>query len=100
MMPTHCGIHIGASVVDLLQHTWLVLAQVLEDEHDLHVTSCTHLTVQYVMEYEEDKEDVWDKFNSEIFDRKVANMVELLKAGHKFRNQQWGGGDAAEPKYM
>ncbi|WZZ79263.1 hypothetical protein YC2023_099835 [Brassica napus] len=35
-----------------------------------------------------------------IFDRKVANMVELLKAGHKFRNQQWGGGDAAEPKYM
>ncbi|KAF3574879.1 hypothetical protein F2Q69_00060152 [Brassica cretica] len=58
------------------------------------------LTVQHVMEYEEDKEDVWDKFNSEIFDRKVANMVELLKAGHKFRNQQWGGGDAAEPKYM
>jgi len=61
---------------------------------------CLQLTVQYVMEYEEDKEDVWDKFNSEIFDRKVANMVELLKAGHKFRNQQWGGGDAAEPKYM
>ena len=61
---------------------------------------CLQLTVQHVMEYEEDKEDVWDKFNSEIFDRKVANMVELLKAGHKFRNQQWGGGDAAEPKYM
>ncbi|KAG2238978.1 hypothetical protein Bca52824_089838 [Brassica carinata] len=57
---------------------------------------CFQLIVQHVMEYGEDKEDVWGI--SEIFDRKVANMVELLKAGHKFKNHEWGGGDAAEPK--
>ena len=37
---------------------------------------------------------------TEIFNRKIANMVELLKAGHKYRNQEWRVGDAAERKYM
>ena len=27
-------------------------------------------------------------------------MVELLKAGDKYRNQEWRGGDAIERKYM
>ncbi|CAF1707830.1 unnamed protein product [Brassica oleracea] len=36
----------------------------------------------------------------EIFNRKIANMVELLKAGHKYKNQEWRVGDAAERKYM
>ncbi|KAG5390328.1 hypothetical protein IGI04_031869 [Brassica rapa subsp. trilocularis] len=36
--------------------------------------------------HREDKEDGWGEFDSEYFDHKVANMVELLKDEHKFRN--------------
>ena len=39
-----------------------------------------------MVECREDKEDGWGEFDSEYFDHKVANMVELLKDEHKFRN--------------
>ncbi|KAF3512853.1 hypothetical protein F2Q69_00004757 [Brassica cretica] len=70
-----------------------ILAEVLKAEHD------PQLIVQHVIEYGEHEEDVWKKFDCEIFNRKVANMVELLKAGNKYRYQEWGYGDAAEPKF-
>ncbi|WZY82316.1 hypothetical protein YC2023_028700 [Brassica napus] len=54
----------------LPQDTWLVLAEVQEAEHD---PQCG-----------EDKEDGWGEFDGEFFDHKVADMVKLLKVGHKF----------------
>ncbi|KAF3530094.1 hypothetical protein DY000_02039021 [Brassica cretica] len=58
----------------LPQHTGLGLVDVLDAEHD------PKLTVQPMYEPEEDKEDGWGEFDSEIFDRKVAYMVGLVKA--------------------
>ncbi|CAN7072087.1 unnamed protein product [Brassica oleracea var. botrytis] len=55
------------------------------------------LTVQPLYEPGEDKEDGWGEFDSEIFDRKVAYMVGLVKAWHKFSKGEWVGGDADEP---
>ncbi|CAN6915508.1 unnamed protein product [Brassica oleracea] len=55
------------------------------------------LTVQPMYEPGEDKEDGWGEFDSEIFDRKVAYMVGLVKAWHKFSKGEWVGGDADEP---
>ncbi|KAG2310810.1 hypothetical protein Bca52824_022367 [Brassica carinata] len=53
----------------LPQHTRLVLSEMLDVEHDL----------QPMMERGEDKEDGWGEFDCEIFDRKAAYMVELIK---------------------
>ncbi|WZZ26196.1 hypothetical protein YC2023_009597 [Brassica napus] len=77
----------------LPQHTGLGLVDVLDAEHD------PKLTVQPMYEPGEDKEDGWGEFDSEIFDRKVAYMVGLVKAWHKFSKGEWVGGDADEPLY-
>lgn len=53
-----------------------------------------------MVEVDEDRDDGWGVFDCEILDRKVAYMVGLLKAGHKFQKGEWGGGDAAEPLYV
>ncbi|KAF3494697.1 hypothetical protein DY000_02054104 [Brassica cretica] len=53
-----------------------------------------------MMEVDEDRDDGWGVFDCEIFDRKVAYMVDLLKSGHKFQKGEWGGGDASEPVYV
>ena len=53
-----------------------------------------------MMEVDEDREDGWGVFDCEIFDSKVAYMVELVKSGYKFKTGEWGGGDAAEPLYV
>lgn len=57
------------------------------------------LTVQPMYEPGGDKEDGWGEFDCEILGRKVAYMVGLVKAGHKFRKGEWVGGDAEEPIY-
>ncbi|WZZ79281.1 hypothetical protein YC2023_099853 [Brassica napus] len=69
------------------------------------MAGCSHdeslnLTVLPVMEVDEDRDDGWGVFDCEIFDRKVAYMVDLLKSGHKFQKGEWGGGDASEPVYV
>uniref|UniRef100_A0A0D3D7B4 Ubiquitin-like protease family profile domain-containing protein n=1 Tax=Brassica oleracea var. oleracea TaxID=109376 RepID=A0A0D3D7B4_BRAOL len=75
-------------------HTGLVLTDVLYAEHN------PKLTVLPMMEVDEDRDDGWGVFDCEIFDRKVAYMVDLLKSGHKFQKGEWGGGDASEPLYV
>ncbi|KAL0813987.1 hypothetical protein Bca101_070430 [Brassica carinata] len=77
----------------LPQHTGLGLVDVLHAEHD------PKLTVQPMYEPGGDKEDGWGEFDCEILDRKVAYMVGLVKAGHKFSKGKWVGGDAEEPIY-
>ncbi|KAF3529258.1 hypothetical protein DY000_02039018 [Brassica cretica] len=72
---------------------WLGLVDVLDAEHD------PKLTVQPMYKPGKDKEDGWGEFDSEIFDRKVAYMVGLVKTGHKFSIGEWVGGDADEPMY-
>lgn len=57
------------------------------------------VTVQPMYEPGGDKEDGWGEFDCEILGRKVAYMVGLVKAGHKFRKGEWVGGDAEEPIY-
>ncbi|CAN6824126.1 unnamed protein product [Brassica oleracea] len=57
------------------------------------------LTVQPMYEPGGDKEDGWGEFDCEILDRKVAYMVGLVKAGHKFSKGEWVRGDAEEPTY-
>ena len=61
---------------------------------------CLLLIVQPTVECGEDKEDGWGEFDDEFFEYKVADMVKLLKVGHKFRKHKWSGGDAFEPIYM
>nr|VDD37075.1 unnamed protein product [Brassica oleracea] len=75
-------------------HTGLVLTDVLYAEHS------PKLTVLPMMEVDEDRDDGWGVFDCEIFDRKVAYMMNLLKSGHKFQKGEWGGGDASEPLYV
>ncbi|KAG2265366.1 hypothetical protein Bca4012_077269 [Brassica carinata] len=75
-------------------HTGLVLTDVLYAEHN------PKLTVLPMMEVDEDRDDGCGVFDCEIFDRKVAYMVDLLKSGHKFQKGEWGGGDASEPLYV
>ncbi|CAN6823483.1 unnamed protein product [Brassica oleracea] len=75
-------------------HTGLVLTDVL------HAERSPKLAVLPMMEVDEDREDGWGVFDCEIFDRKVAYMVELVKSGYKFKTGEWGGGDAAEPLYV
>ncbi|KAF3540898.1 hypothetical protein F2Q69_00021497 [Brassica cretica] len=75
-------------------HTGLVLTDVLFAENN------PKLTVLPMVEVDEDRDDGWGVFDCEILDRKVAYMVGLLKAGHKFQKGEWGGGDAAEPLYV
>ncbi|KAG2301471.1 hypothetical protein Bca52824_030122 [Brassica carinata] len=65
----------------LPQHTRLVLSEMLDVEHDL----------QPMMERGEDKEDGWGEFDCEIFDRKAAYMVELIKGDINSKN---GSGEA------
>ncbi|CDY19478.1 BnaC04g11210D [Brassica napus] len=77
----------------LPQHTGLGLVDVLHAEHD------PKLTVQPMYEPRGDKEDGWGEFDCEILDRKVAYMVGLVKARHKFSKGEWVGGDAEEPIY-
>ncbi|CAN6824110.1 unnamed protein product [Brassica oleracea] len=77
----------------LPQHTGLGLVDVLDAEHD------PKLTVQPMYEPGGDKEDGWGDFDCEILDRKVAYMVGLVKAGHKFSKGEWVRGDAEEPMY-
>ncbi|KAG2292655.1 hypothetical protein Bca52824_039324 [Brassica carinata] len=75
-------------------HTGLVLTDVL------HAERSPKLAVLPMMEVDEDREDGWGVFDCEIFDSKVAYMVELVKSGYKFKTGEWGGGDAAEPLYV
>ncbi|XP_013632447.1 PREDICTED: uncharacterized protein LOC106337888 [Brassica oleracea var. oleracea] len=77
----------------LPQQMGLGLVDVLHSEHD------PKLTVQPMYEPGGDKEDGWGEFDCEILGRKVAYMVGLVKAGHKFRKGEWVGGDAEEPIY-
>ncbi|CAN7056477.1 unnamed protein product [Brassica oleracea var. botrytis] len=79
---------------NLPTHTGLVLTDVLYAEQS------PKLTVLPMMEVDEDRDDGWGVFDCEIFDRKVAYMVDLLKSGHKFQKGEWGGGDASEPVYV
>ena len=48
------------------------------------------LTVLPMMEVDEDRDDGWSVFDCEIFVRKVAYIVDLLKSGHKFQKGEWG----------
>ncbi|KAL0792629.1 hypothetical protein Bca101_064006 [Brassica carinata] len=69
----------------LPQHTRLVLSEMLDVEHDLQAW------MQLMMERGEDKEDGWGEFDCEIFDRKAAYMVELIKGDINSKN---GSGEA------
>ncbi|KAF8117709.1 hypothetical protein N665_0008s0063 [Sinapis alba] len=87
----------------LPQHSGLPLSGVLEAEHDPQVRFgsffCIMLKVQPMAERGADEDEGWGEFDCEINDRKVAYVIELLNNGHVFRKEEWGGGDAAEPKY-
>nr|VDD43125.1 unnamed protein product [Brassica oleracea] len=80
----------------LPQHTGLGLVDVLHAEHDPKVSGSL---IFPMYEPGGDKEDGWGEFDCEILDRKVAYMVGLVKAGHKFSKGKWVGGDAEEPIY-
>lgn len=57
----------------------------------LSVYARMQLIVQPMMERGEDKEDGWGEFDCEIFDRKAAYMVELIKGDINSKN---GSGEA------
>lgn len=78
----------------LPQHIELVLAEVKKADHN------PQLTVQSIWSVERTKRMAGGKFDSESFDCKVANMVELLKARHKFIKHKWKSDDAFKPMYM
>ncbi|KAF3590253.1 hypothetical protein DY000_02023644 [Brassica cretica] len=91
-------------------HTGLVLTDVLYAEHSPKVYMWStdvnlYMWINFIdgspyMEVDEDRDDGWGVFDCEIFDRKVAYMVDLLKSGHKFQKGEWGGGDASKPLYV
>uniref|UniRef100_M4FBI6 Uncharacterized protein n=1 Tax=Brassica campestris TaxID=3711 RepID=M4FBI6_BRACM len=52
-----------------------------------------------MMEISGTHEERWAAWDDEKYDKKMENMLGMIKNGHVFSKSDWGGGDAGDPIY-
>ncbi|WZZ49084.1 hypothetical protein YC2023_049191 [Brassica napus] len=77
----------------LPQHAGLTVVDLRKTEHD------AGLVVQPMMEISGTHDERWAAWDDEKYDKKVDNMLGMIKIGHVFSKGDWGGGDGGDPIY-
>ncbi|CAN6824781.1 unnamed protein product [Brassica oleracea] len=77
----------------LPQHAGLTVVDLRKAEHD------AGLVVQPMMEISGTHDERWAAWDDEKYDKKVDNMLGMIKIGHVFSKGDWGGGDGGDPIY-
>nr|VDC59945.1 unnamed protein product [Brassica rapa] len=57
------------------------------------------LVVQPMMEISGTHDERWAAWDDEKYDKKVENMLGMIKNGYAFSKGDWGGGDVGDPIY-
>nr|VDC96207.1 unnamed protein product [Brassica rapa] len=77
----------------LPQHAGLTVVDLRKAEHDVG------LVVQPMMEISGTDDERWAAWDDEKYDKKMDNMLGMIKSGHVFSKGDWGGGDGGDPIY-
>ncbi|KAF3526010.1 hypothetical protein F2Q69_00050399 [Brassica cretica] len=78
----------------LPQHAGLNVVDLRKAEHN------PRLAVLSMMEISGTHDDRWAAWDNEKYDKKVDNLLGLIKSGHVFSKGDWGGGDGGEPIFV
>ncbi|CAN7120352.1 unnamed protein product [Brassica rapa subsp. narinosa] len=77
----------------LPQHAGLTVVHLRKAEHE------AGLVVQPMMEISGTHDERWAAWDDEKYDKKVENMLGMIKIGYAFSKGDWGGGDGGDPIY-
>uniref|UniRef100_A0A0D3BUW8 Ubiquitin-like protease family profile domain-containing protein n=1 Tax=Brassica oleracea var. oleracea TaxID=109376 RepID=A0A0D3BUW8_BRAOL len=77
----------------LPQHAGLTVVHLRKAEHE------AGLVVQPMMEISGTHDESWAAWDDEKYDKKVENMLGMIKSAYAFSKGDWGGGDGGDPIY-